>query len=367
MFVRYLFSGINRYFSKVFLFWIFVVTSVALFIVSLVELAEYSRRLIKTTNVSFSDVATLVVLKYPQHIQVILPFVIFIAAIITFSKLNRTSEITVVRNLGVAIRQIVAGFSVVIVGVFILLIGAINPISSILIQKHEEMESRVFSSKNVMISVFENGIWLRENTDNRESIINLKSIDLPNKTFSNVTFHNFSDSKGMQERIFATRGKILAGEWVLENVTIFTLGKGAQTVSKYVLKTPLTFQKILDSNLPPEFLSFWQLPDYIKLLHKSGLSATRYSLFWNSIWGSLGVFFAMIYLAGAFSLRPIRRGGTASLVAFAVFSGLVFYFLNNVVLALGLAEKLPVLIAVWCPTIIILLLSHTLIVQLEEG
>jgi len=26
-----------------------------------------------------------------------------------------------------------------------------------------------------------------------------------------------------------------------------------------------------------------------------------------------------------------------------------------------------VLIAVWCPTIIILLLSHTLIVQLEEG
>ena len=64
-----------------------------------------------------------------------------------------------------------------------------------------------------------------------------------------MTFHNFSDSKGMQERIFAKNGKILAGEWVLENVTIFTLGKGAQTVSKYVLKTPLTFQKIFNTDL----------------------------------------------------------------------------------------------------------------------
>jgi len=144
MFIRYLFSSINRYFSKVFLFWIFIVTTVALFIVSLVEFAEYSRRLIKATNVSFSDVAALVVLKYPQHIQVILPFVIFIAAIITFSKLNRTSEITVVRNLGIAIRQIIAGFSLVIVSIFIILISAINPISSILIQKHEEMEASQF-------------------------------------------------------------------------------------------------------------------------------------------------------------------------------------------------------------------------------
>lgn len=367
MFVRYLFSKINLYFSRVFLFWILIVTSVALFIVSLVELAEYSRRLIKDATVSFADIIQLVLLKYPQHIQIILPFVIFIAAIITFSKLNRTSEITIVRNLGIAIRQIIAGFSTVIVAIFILLIVVIDPISSIFIQKHEEMESRVFSSKNVMISVFENGIWLRENPDNRQSIINLKKIDLDNKVFFNVTFHNFSDRHGMQERIFARRAQILKGEWALENVTIFTLGKGAKFVDTFQLKTYLTFQKILESNLPPEFLTFWQLPNYIKLLQKSGLSATRYSLRWHSIWGSLGVFFAMIYLAGAFSLRPIRHGGTATLVALAVFSGLTFYFLNNVVLALGLAEKLPVFIAVWCPTIIIVLLSHTLILQLEEG
>lgn len=367
MFIRYLFSNINIYFSKVFLLWILVVTSVALFIISLVELAEYSRRLIKDATVSFLDVLKLVLLKYPQHIQVVLPFVIFIAAIITFSKLNRTSEMTIVRNLGVAIRQIIAGFSGVIVAVFLLLVLVIDPISCVSIQKHEEMESRVFSSRNVLISVFENGIWLRENPDDRQSIINLTKIDMTNKVFSDVTFHNFSDSNGMQERIFAKRAKISNGEWALEDVTIFTLGKGAKSIDTYQLKTYLTFQKILESNLPPEFLSFWQLPDYIKLLQKSGLSTTRYSLRWHSFWGALGVFFAMIYLAGAFSLRPVRQGGTGRLISFAVFFGLIFYFLNNVVLALGLAEKLPVFIAVWCPTIIIVLLSHILILQLEEG
>lgn len=367
MFFRYLFSKINRYFSKVFLLWNLIVMAVAVFIISLVELAEYSRRLVKSEGVSFAGIINLIVLKIPQHIQIILPFVIFIAAIITFSRLNRTSEITVVRNLGVAIRQIIAGFSVVIITVFLILIIIINPISSTLTQKQNEMESRIFSSTSIAMSVLNNGVWLRENMGERQSIINIHSLQLTDRLFNNVTFYNFSSTATMQERLFARQARIKDGEWHLEEVTIFNLGKGAHTVSSYQLKTYLTFQKILDSNLPPDFLSFWQLPDYIKLLEKSGLSAVRYSLRWHSIWGSLGVFFAMIYLAGAFSLRPVRRGGTAALVVLAVFSGLIFYFLSNVVLALGLAEKLPVLIAVWCPTIIILLLSHTLILHLEEG
>lgn len=340
---------------------------VVLFIISLVELAEYSRRLVKSEGVSFGDIINLIVLKIPQHIQLVLPFVVFIAAIITFSRLNRSSEITIVRNLGIAIRQIIAGFSTVIVTTFFLLITIINPIASLSTQKHNEMESRIFSSINIAMSVLDNGVWLRENMESRQSIINLRSIKLADKLFNNVTFYNFSDTATMQERLFAKKAKIENGEWRLEEVTIFTLGKGAHIVPSYQLKTYLTFQKILDSNLPPDFLSFWQLPGYIKLLQKSGLSAVKYLLTWHSIWGNLGVFFSMIYLAGAFSLRPIRRGGTATLVALAIFSGLIFYFLNNVVLALGLAEKLPVLIAVWCPTIIILLLSHTLILHLEEG
>ncbi len=295
MFLRYLFSKINLYFSKVFLLWILIVMGVALFVISLAEFAEYSRRLVGASAVSLGEVINLIILKIPKHIQIVLPFVIFIAATITFSKLNRTSEITIVRNLGIAIRQIIAGFSTVVVMAFLILIVIIDPISSILTQKQSEMESRAFSDSNVTISIFDDGIWLRENTDNRQSIINLETIDVPHKLFRNVTFHNFSEPAGLQERLFAKQAKIKNGEWLLENVTIFSLGKGTRIVDSYELKTYLTFQKILDSNLPPDFLSFWQLPDYIRLLKKSGLSAVRYSLHWHSIWGSLGVFFAMIY------------------------------------------------------------------------
>lgn len=367
MLFRYLFSRVNLYFSKVFLLWILIVMGVSLFIISLVEFAEYSRRLVGGTAVPMGEIVSLIILKLPQHIQLILPFIIFIAAIITFSRLNRTNEITIVRNLGMAIRQIIAGFSLIIVMTFLIFIVIIDPISSILTQKQNEMENRAFSERNVTISIFDDGVWLRENTDTRQSIIKLETVDLPTKSFQRVTFYNFSDAIGLDERLYAKRATIEDEEWILEDVMIFSLGKGATKIDSYRLKTYLTFQKILDSNLPPEFLSFWQLPDYIRLLEKSGLSAVRYSLRWHSILGSLGVFFAMIYLAGSFSLRPVRRGGTAMLVALAILSGLVFYFLNNVVLALGLAEKLPVLLAVWCPAIIIMLLSNTLILHLEEG
>lgn len=368
MFFRYLFSKINRYFSKVFLTWILIVNLIFLFVISLAEFAEYSRRIIQVSNISFTQIANLIILKLPKHTKIILPFVIFIAAIITFARLNRTGEITIVRNLGIALRQIIAGFSTVIITTFIILLLIIDPISSILTQKQNELENRLLSASNVTaISVFDNGIWLRENMGQRQSIINLQTINLKHKNFNNVTFQNFSDTEGLKERLVAKKAFIENDEWILKDVTILNLGKDVKFIETYRLKTYLTFQKILDSNLPPDFISFWQLPDYIYLLKKSGLSTTRYSLYWHKMWGVLGILFAMVYLAGAFSLRPVRRGGTTLLIIFAVFSGLIFYFMNNLVLALSLAEKMPIMIAVWCPTIIILLLSHTLILHLEEG
>lgn len=368
MFLRYLFSKINQYFSKVFLGWILTVTLIFLFVISLAEFAEYSRRIIQASHISFGQIANLIILKLPKHTKTILPFVVFVASIITFVRLNRTGEITIVRNLGIALRQIIAGFSTVIITIFIVLLLIIDPISSILTQKQKELENRIFSSATVAtISVFDNGIWLRENMNDRQSIINLKTINIHQKDFDNVTFQNFSDGGGVKERLVAKKASIRDGQWLLREVTVITLGKEVKTEEIYELRTYLTFQKILDSNLPPDFISFWQLPDYIELLKKSGLSTTRYSLYWHNMWGTLGVLFAMVYLAGSFSLRPIRRGGTTLLIMLAVFSGLIFYFMSNLVLALGLAEKMPIFIAVWCPTIIILLLSHTLILHLEEG
>ena len=61
------------------------------------------------------------------------------------------------------------------------------------------------------------------------------------------------------------------------------------------------------------------------------------------------------------------RGGTGLLIATGVLTGFVFYFLSDVVLALGLSGKIPPALAAWTPAGICSLLGIGLLFHLEDG
>ncbi len=76
---------------------------------------------------------------------------------------------------------------------------------------------------------------------------------------------------------------------------------------------------------------------------------------------------AMILLAATFSLRPHRRGGVVATIVAGVLTGFLIYVLSNIVFALGLTSKVPVVMAAWTPAVVSLMLGGASLLHLEDG
>jgi lipopolysaccharide export system permease protein len=360
-------SALNRYFSKLFLLWVGGITFIVIFVISLVDLAELSRRTVATGNFSFAEMVHLVCLKIPDHIQLLLPFIILIATLICLSRLNKSQEIIVARGFGLSIWQVASGLSLVVLGISLLSLVIINPLAAMMNYKQDQLERQVLSGNDVAVTICEEGVWIRENTGTRRSVIHAQKVITTQKQFENITFQNFTTDYDFRERVDAKSAFIKNKIWYLRDVTIFPNRQERYHQAELELKTNLSFNKILNSNLEPKYISFWMLPDYIDVLERSGLSSLPYRLHWHSFFGRAGFMITLVFLAAAFAVRPLRQGYTTLLMILGIASGLLLHFFSDVVYALGLARRLPLLVAVWAPAITVMLLSSTLILHLEEG
>jgi len=114
-------------------------------------------------------------------------------------------------------------------------------------------------------------------------------------------------------------------------------------------------------------MSFWELPGYVSLLEQSGFSAQRHRLQFNALLAKPLLFCAMVLVAASFSLRMQRRGGAIALLMSGVAVGFLLYFLSDVVFALGLSARIPILLAAWAPAGVSMIFGVSMLLHLEDG
>jgi lipopolysaccharide export system permease protein len=360
-------SSLNRYLVKLFLLWFAGAMIVVSFVVSLIEATEFSRKAASRAHVKFGDILYLIFLRLPNHLEILLPFLVLLAALLTLYRLNKTSEVTVAKGFGVSVWQMALGLSSVVLLIGGLHLVVLNPIVAAFNHQYEYEEQKIFSSKNLEVKVFDNGVWFREAVEDESRIINIAKINPTTRQFLNLTIQNFSPSGQFISRINAETAEIKEGKWLLQNVKKYAPYTQVEEIPLLELATEFDMNRILKSNMPVATISFWGLPYYIEILEKSGLSSLELRLHQQMLLAKIGMMVTMILLAFAFTLRPIRQGYTTLLIIVGILSGFMLHFLNDIVHALGQAEKLPVFLAAWSPTLATALLSLTLLLHQEEG
>lgn len=366
--MTYIFSTLNLYFCRVFLGWLGTCALVIGTVISLFEGSEFIRRSMGKAYIGLPVIFEMVALKLPNHFQTLMPFITLSAAMVTFYRLNHTHQIVAVRSSGLSVWQLLRGLltCVFLLGLMQLII--LNPLGAATSNRLANLDAFYFSGVSNRIAISEAGLWLKEVTPDRQSIIHSVHVQPKSKIFNTVTFHNFHPNGSYQTRIDAASATLQTGYWDLANATVWQGEDGiSKTHPEMKIPTSLTIEKIQDSNTAPEAISFWSLPKFIDVLDRSGLSSIEYRLYWHGQIAKIGMMMAMLLLAAAFGIRPIRQGKTTFYVAMGIGSGFTLYFLNDIVYALGLGGQVPILLAAWTPTLIMTLLSLTLLLHLEDG
>jgi lipopolysaccharide export system permease protein len=332
----------------------------------LLDTIELLRR-VATRQVGLSTVLELSLLRLPQIVQEMIPFIVLFATMLTFWRLSRNHELTVVRAAGISVWQFLlpALAIVVLIGAFRL--AVLNPVGAVLYSRYEQTEAKIFRGRTSFMAVAQSGFWLRQADGKTNAVIHAQRVSSQRMELSRVLIFNFEDKDRFVSRIDAVSARLEPGAWVLRDATISEPQRGSRFEKTYRLPTDMTAERIQESFASPETISFWELPSFIRVLENAGFSAVRHRLYWHRLLAGPLLLLAMVLLAATFSLRSPRRGGTFVLVVSGISAGFVLYFVSNLVAALGQTAAIPVALAAWTPAGVSTLVALTLLLHLEDG
>lgn len=336
-------------------------------IVYLLDTLEMLRRASTREEVTLPIVLQLSLLKLPQLMQEMVPFVVLFATMLTFWRLSRSHELTVVRAAGISVWQFLlpALAIALLIGAFRL--AVLNPVGAVLYSSYEQTESKLLRGRTSLLAVAQSGFWLRQTDGRSNAVIHALRVSSQEMELYDVIIFNFEGTDRFVSRIDAAAARLEPGAWVLKDATISTPERAAWFEPSYRLPTDMTLERIQESFASPETISFWELPGFIRVLENAGFSAVRHRMYWHRLLAGPLLLLAMVLLAATFSLRPPRRGGTLMLIVAGISAGFLLYFVSNLVAALGQNASIPVALAAWTPAGVSTLVAVTLLLHLEDG
>lgn len=340
-------------------------------VIMLFELVELLRRTSGRDDISFAFVMEMAITKLPRTVEMVFPFVVMIAAMATFWKLSKSNEFVIIRASGVSIWGFLTPVMAATFAIGAVNVALVNPISAQMYDMYETLEYR-FKSKNPTAILFSSqGLWLREAIDkDNVAVLQAKSVRQENDglLLRDITLLEMNRQSRPGQRIEAFAAKLDNGYFELKDVKVFKAGEPTKVLNSLRYQTTLDEERIKENFVAPEAISFWDLPDTIRFYEKAGFSAQRHRLRYLSLVVSPFLLCAMVLVAAVFALRPNnRRGGMMLLIVGGISTGFIVYFLSQLVYAFGLNGYIPVLLAVWTPTLIVALIGVSVLLHMEDG
>ena len=356
---------VNKYLAKEF-FKIVINTSLTFFCLGFVLNLFEEINFFKDLEVGINIPIILSVLFVPSLLYNMFPFVILISGIWFFLKIKKTDEIIALKVSGISNFSIIIIPSIVSIILGILIITAFNPITSVLVKKYEIIKGSYEKDQEYLAAITVNGIWIKEKNINKNNII--RSSNLNNENLIRVTIYEFDKENNFVKRIEAKSANISSFNWILKDVTIIDADGNylSSNISRLDYISMYDIQKIksLYSNL--DTISFWNLKNEIQLLEARGYSTREMEAKFQRSFAFPFFLLSMVLLSGVFTLGMTFKENNWSYVFIAIITSVLIFYFNDFSAALGKTEKLPILISVWMPIVIIFIFSGAGVIHANQ-
>ena len=298
---------------------------------------------------SFLEVVSIVVLRVPLQLSEVVPFVIFLGAVIGFGSLNANSEITILRSSGVSPWRLSG--SALMAGLLVFLsmwivTEFLGPRAMAVAAQLEQSEASERSGR---------GYWYREGN----VFTKLMDVDDGGRLADVMQFE--FDVEGR-----LTRATTATGGIPLEESNSWQLTGVAETTFDTLATITATSQRriwLLNSDFSsfgarlkqePSALSIFDLRRHIDHLKTEGMNASQFQIaFWSRLLNPLGIV-GLLLIAVGFVLGPMRETGMGSRITGGIGIGVLFGYLQQALAPLAMLYSSPPLLAVLTPIAITL-------------
>jgi len=332
-----------------------------------INLAEILNRSAASDQMSIGIALAMAVYKLPLTLGKLMPFIVLFGAIWLYSRLSRSHELEAVRAAGVSVWQFLAPVLIVAFLAGSVLVTIYNPFSAAAASQFEQLEARYLRGRESVLAVFPTGVWLRQADQDGQAVIHALRSSEQGLNLEDVIVFVYRGADSFERRIDARSAALEPGFWRLSNA-VETAADGTVTRHERLdFPTTLTPIAVQDSFASPDTISFWDLPRFISTAEAAGFTAVRHRMHLYTLLALPLLLCAMVVIAASFSMRPVRMGGTGTLIAASAMTGFVFYFLSEVADGFGQSGLLPPMVAALAPAGIVMLLGVTALLYIEDG
>lgn len=338
-------------------------------VIILVDFVEQSRAIGTRVEISALELVSLTLLKAPALLETTLPFIFLFGVLTALFRLNRRSELVVMRGSGMSAWRILTAPMILAVAIGLFGTTVLNPLGA---AGNAAFEARRDALMNVRRDPnASEPIWLRETNVNGFTVIAATSLVEGDRVLQSPAFLYYAVNEdgvpALDRRIDADTATLQDGFWEVQNAIERTPNTPSVELGLITLPTGINRQALFERSRSPDGVSFWDLPTLIVSANEAGLATERYELRLHSLLALPLTLLAATLIAAAATMRLQRLGGAAGFALAGGLTGFVMFFLQELLGSIGAAGALPPLTAAWAAPAITALLALTYIASTEDG
>ena len=354
VYVKFLINLFNISFLKVFLSFFTIIL-----ITNILEQIEF----FKDLDIGFLYLIFLSFLNTPSIVFEILPFIFLLSTQVFFIYLIDKKELEIFKYNGLTnfiIIKIISFYTFVIGLIFIILFYNTSAAmkNSYLLIKNK------YSNDNKYLAVItENGLWIKDEIEDKINIINANKVD--NQFLIEVSITQLNKNFDVLNIIQSAKVDISSFKWRVINPVI--LNKNQEySLDELVLQSNFDLKKInsLFSNLSSlTVFKLIELRKSYKVLNYSLVDIDSH--FYKVI--SYPIYLTLITILSSIIMFNIGyQKNTFYKITLGIFLSVIIYYINYFLNILGTNEKIPLILSIFMPLVILTIINFTSIIKINE-
>jgi len=338
---------------------IFIIFFVVILITNILEQVEF----FKEIKLNFTYLIFVSFLNTPSIIFEVLPFIFLISTQVFFINLLEKNELEVFKYSGLDNLKIIKIISTYSFILGLILIIIFYNIAALLKNSYIVIKNEYSKDQKYLAVVTNNGLWIKDEIENNISIINANKVN--NNLLLDVLITQFDKNFDILRVIKSEKVDISSTEWKIFNPVIL---KRNITTSPSEIRIISNFdlEKInsLFSNLSSlTILDLFKLKKSYKSLNYSvvEIDSHLYKIISFPIYLTLITIFSAIIMFNIGHQKNFFFN-----IVLGVLLSVIIYYINYFINILGVSEKIPLILSIFLPLIILSIINFTSIIKINE-
>jgi len=329
------------------------------FILNLISELDFFKQL--EVNLYFP--LLLSVLNSPDLVFEMFPFIFLIATQLFFIKLFENKEIEVFKYSGLKNTSILGILATISFITSLLIVILFYNFASSLKSIYLELKSPYTKDGKYLAVITKNGLWIKDKINNKILMINSSGFE--NKFLIGTFITEFDNDFNVVRNIQSNKIDISENEWVIYDAKIFKRNQ-YEIVKKLNFQSNFNLERIQTLYSTLSALNIFELNELRNNYKKLNYSVTEIDLQILKLL-SYPIYLLLISIFASLIMLNIKHiSSTTYKISLGLFFSVIIYYLNNFSQVLGSTEKIPLVISVFVPLIIIFIINSIMIYRINE-